>query len=80
MKITLHVRDEAGWPILTVDPPSLESGDRVRVINYAQDRFREIAGLCAKQREMTKDAKAHGFVRHPSAFLDLWRGALTAKP
>lgn len=81
MKITLHIREECGWPILTVDQPQLESGDRgVRLINFTNERAKELAAPCAKQRELTKQAKAGKMHRHPSTFFDLWREALTAQP
>lgn len=81
MRITLHVRDEGGWPIMTADPPQLEGGDRgIRLINYARDRADEVAELCRRQRELTKKAKAEGAVRHPATFLELWRQALTGEP
>lgn len=81
MKITLHIREEHGWPILTVDQPQLESGDRgVRLINFTNARANELADLCAKQRELTKQAKAGKVHRNPLTFLGLWREALTAQP
>lgn len=78
MKITLHVRDENGWPVMTVDPPAFEKGDRgLRLVNFAQDRVRELETVCAKQRELTKEARRTGVIRGCPTFLKLWREALT---
>lgn len=67
----LHCRDERGWPVLTVEQPTVEAGDGVRIQNYALARYADLLTMCRRQREATRKAREDGKHRQPLTFAQL---------
>lgn len=73
MKIVLHAIEVHGMPRLVVDQPVRESGDGIRLSNWAQDRYKDLKDMCEIHKGVTEKLRAEcGMAARGLSWRELW--------
>ena len=57
MIIQIILKDDHGWPHMTVQPPIVQNGDNIKIQNYANQKYQSLKAEFAHHWEETKKAR-----------------------